>query len=109
MMTLEEARQRLTDACAYLHIDNRTKELAELDKQIASPDFWNNTERAQQVSKQASDLRDVIDRYDAACSLFDDIQTAQELADEDPEFAQELPKGDYAIKKCVLAGDEKSA
>ena len=58
MMTLEEARKRVEDARAYLHIDDHIQELAELDKQIASPDFWNNTETAQHVSKQASDLRD---------------------------------------------------
>ena len=33
----------------------------------------------------------------------------QKIPIKTPEFAQELPKGDYAIKKCVLAGDEKSA
>ena len=90
MMTLDEAQQRINDARAYLHIDERTQQLAELDKEIALPNFWNDTEHAQQVSKQASTLRDVIERYDAACALFGDIQTAQELAEEDPEFAQEL-------------------
>ena len=70
MMTLDEAQQRLTDARAYLHIDERTQELADLDRQIASPDFWNNTEHAQAVSKQASVLRDVIDRYDCGVCAF---------------------------------------
>lgn len=101
MMTLDEAQQRLTDARAYLHIDERTQELADLDRQIASPDFWNNTEHAQAVSKQASVLRDVIDRYDAACALFEDIQTAQELAAEDPDFAQELERDLTQLEKTL--------
>lgn len=101
MMTLDEAQQRLTDACAYLHIDERTQELADLDRQIASPDFWNNTEHAQAVSKQASVLRDVIDRYDEACALFEDIQTAQELAAEDPDFAQELERDLTQLEKTL--------
>ena len=101
MMTLDEAQQRLQDARAYLHIDDRAQELSDLDKQIALPDFWNNTEHAQQVSKQASALRDIIDRYQAACALFDDIQTAQELAEEDPEFAQELESDLAQLEKTL--------
>lgn len=101
MMTLDEAQQRLQDARAYLHIDDRAQELSDLDKQIALSDFWNNTEHAQQVSKQASALRDIIDRYQAACALFDDIQTAQELAEEDPEFAQELESDLAQLEKTL--------
>ena len=90
MMNIEEARQRLQDAHAYLHIEDKQADLANLEEQIGSPDFWNDTENAQQVSKQASDMRDVLARYDAACSLLDDIETASELAQEDPEFASEV-------------------
>ena len=39
MMTLEEAEKRTAEARAYLHIDEKTAELANLDSQIASPDF----------------------------------------------------------------------
>lgn len=89
-MTPEEARQRIQDAYAYLHIDDQTQELADLDVKIAQPDFWNNTEQAQKISKRASDIRELLDRYDHTCSLLEDIQTAQELSQEDPEFALEL-------------------
>ena len=101
MMTLEEAQKRTEDARAYLHIDERTQKLADLDKQIASPNFWNNTEHAQQVSKEASDLREVIDRFDAACSLLADIQSAQELAEEDPEFAKEAQADMERLEKTL--------
>lgn len=90
MMTLEEARQRLNDAHAYLHIEDKQADLANLEEQIGSPDFWNDTDNAQQVSKQASDIRDVLSRYQDACSLLEDIETASELAQEDPEFASEV-------------------
>ncbi len=90
MMTLEEARQRLNDAHAYLHIEDKQADLANLEEQIGSPDFWNDTDNAQQVSKQASDIRDVLGRYQDACSLLEDIETASELAQEDPEFASEV-------------------
>ena len=87
-MTLEEAEKRTEEARAYLHIDEKIAELANLDSRIANPDFWNDTDNAQRVSKQASDIRDVIERYESACGLLDDIKTATELAEEDPEFGE---------------------
>lgn len=101
MMTLEEARKRVDDARAYLHIDDRIEELKNLDTQIARPDFWNDSDTAQKVSKQASDVRDVLNRYDDACHLLEDIQTAQELAEEDPEFAQELDQDLARLAKTL--------
>ena len=90
MITLEEAKQRIQDAKAYLHIEDKQADLANLESEIANPDFWNDAEHAQQVSKQASDVRDVLERYSTACGLLEDVETAQELAEEDPEFAQEI-------------------
>jgi peptide chain release factor 2 len=38
-------------------------ELAELEKEIAAPDFWNNPTHAQQVSKRAASLRNDVDDW----------------------------------------------
>ena len=89
MITLDGAEQRLKDARSFLHIDERQEELASLETQIAAPDFWDKADLAQKVSKQASDLRDLLARYDKACSLADDARTAAELASEDPSFQAE--------------------
>lgn len=87
--TIEELAKRVEDAHAYLHIEDKTQALAKLDQEIASPDFWSDTNHAQSVSKQASNLRDSINEYREACSLLEEAREAFELADEDPEFAQE--------------------
>ena len=86
---IDIAAQRVADSHAYLHIDDKTVELQRLDAQIASPGFWDDASRAQSVSKQASNLRDVIAEYDGACALLDDVRAAAELADEDESFAEE--------------------
>ena len=100
-MTLEEAEKRTEEARAYLHIDEKKAELANLDSRIANPDFWNDTDNAQQVSKQASDIRDVIERYESACGLLDDIKTATELAEEDPEFGEEIENDLERLEKML--------
>lgn len=72
-----------------------------MDSRIANPDFWNDTDNAQQVSKQASDIRDVIERYESACGLLDDIKTATELAEEDPEFGEEIENDLERLEKML--------
>lgn len=100
-MTLEEAEKRTEEARAYLHIDEKIAELANLDSRIANPDFWNDTDNAQRVSKQASDIRDVIERYESACGLLDDIKTVTELAEEDPEFGEEIENDLERLEKMI--------
>lgn len=100
-MTLEEAEKRTEEARAYLHIDEKIAELANLDSRIANPDFWNDTDNAQRVSKQASDIRDVIERYESACGLLDDIKIATELAEEDPEFGEEIENDLERLEKML--------
>ena len=87
---IEQVSQRVSDAHGFLHIDDKTAQLTALDAQIAQAGFWDDAQRAQAVSKQASSLRDTIDAYNAAVSLLDDARAALELAGEDPLFAEEV-------------------
>ena len=87
--TIEQLVQRVDDARAYLHIDEKTVELEKLDEETAQPGFWDDATHAQAVSKRAGNLREVIREYDGAVGLLGDVQTAIELAEEDELFAQE--------------------
>ena len=87
--TIEQLGQRVDDARAFLHIDEKAAELERLDAEIAAPGFWDDTAHAQAVSKQAGNVRETIREYDAAVQLFEDAQAAFELADEDEAFAAE--------------------
>ena len=86
---LEQVGERVSDARAYLHIDDARKTLEDLDAQSSQPGFWEDQAHAQAVSKQASNLRDTLQEYDEALSLLADAQTAAELAQDDESFAEE--------------------
>lgn len=86
---IQELSRRLEAAREYLHIQEATERLAELDKECSKPDFWNDPDRAQVISKQASDTRSTIQAFSAACDVLEDIRTACDLASEDPDFAEE--------------------
>ncbi|MBR3181230.1 MAG: peptide chain release factor 2 [Eggerthellaceae bacterium] len=87
--TITQLDQRLADARAYLHLDEKIAELAKLDEETASPGFWDDTAHAQAVSKRAGNLRDAIREYNEAAQLLSDAQAAFELAVEDDAFGQE--------------------
>jgi peptide chain release factor 2 len=95
--TLHDQETRLDQARAYLHIEEKRVELKKLDDQSAAPDFWNDPERAQQVSKRASDVRDLLADYERARSLADDCRAALELAQEDPDFADDAEASSRAL------------
>ena len=81
--------ERVRDARAYLHIEEKTAELARLDEETTKPGFWDDSAHAQAVSKQAGNLRETIREYESAVQLLEDAQTAFELAGEDEAFAAE--------------------
>ena len=87
--TIEQLGQRVQDARVYLHVDEKTAALEKLDEETARPGFWDDAAHAQAVSKHAGNLRETNKDYEEARSLFEDAQTAFELADEDDAFAEE--------------------
>ena len=99
--TIEQFGQRVHDARTFLHIDDKSAELAALDEETAQPGFWDNVTHAQAVSKRAGNLREAIREYDDAVSLFDDAQTAFELADEDEAFAAEASDACEKLAKLL--------
>ncbi len=95
---IQNTGERLDQAHAYLHIDDKQKKLAELDKESAQPGFWDDASHAQEITKQASDIRDTLTSFKEACGVLEDAKTAADLAAEDPEFEAEV---DEAIGKLA--------
>lgn len=85
----EELKERLGQAHGFLHIAEAEASLKELDDEIAAPGFWDNPQKAQGVSKRASDLRSLIEDYQKAQALLADAEDAFEFAEEDESFLQE--------------------
>ncbi len=87
-----DLEQRVDAAREFLHIADNYILLHELDIKIAAPDFWNDASVAQKISKQASDIRDTIDAYEATKVMLEDAKIADELAQEDEAFELECNK-----------------
>ncbi|ACV21946.1 Peptide chain release factor 2 [Slackia heliotrinireducens] len=89
LASLDELAERVAAAREYRHINENESLLEKLNEEIASPDFWNDSQNALQVSKRASEVRSILDEYEHVASLLEDARTADELSADDEMFAEE--------------------
>ena len=101
ILDIEHYSHRVEEAKGYLHIQDKRVELEELDELVSAPDFWDDVNRAQSVSKQASMLRDAIAEYEQAESLLADARAALDLAQEDALFAEEAHENLVELAKLL--------
>lgn len=70
-----------------LNLDEKQKEVADLDEQMLAEDFWNNPQKAQSVIRKRNMLRDLIDRYEQLKSSFEEldenVESLKEAMDEE--------------------------
>lgn len=74
---IESLKTDLVEAWNRLQLDTKQEELADVDAQLAESDVWNNTERAQALSKRAAALRGQVEPW---LELRDQLQDIEELA-----------------------------
>ncbi len=68
------------------------EELAELEEDMAEPDFWNDLERSTKVNQRAKQLGDKLHHHQSLIERAEDIGAMIELVEEegDPSMAQEI-------------------
>ncbi len=71
------------DSWAKLSLDNKIKDLSNLEKEIARPELWNNPDRAKQKHEEYSHLSDEIEPWIVLKSQIEDIKGIIELGGDD--------------------------
>ncbi len=66
-------------------------EHAELEVRLADPSVHADQARARRLGRRYAELTGVVEAYRAWRGAVDDVTTAEELAGDDPSFAEELP------------------
>lgn len=86
MQPLEKRVQTLRDdvAAAYdqLSIDDKAKQLEQLDDELAVPEIWNNPTEAQNKSKQQAALAAMVQPWQTLRAQVDDIAELMSLGDD---------------------------
>lgn len=89
---LAELRQLTGEAVASLNLDALKSELAALNAEMEQPDFWNDYEHANEVTRTAKALKSKVGAADKLTSALDDIEVLIDMVDEsqDEELFFEL-------------------
>ncbi|WP_172807783.1 peptide chain release factor 2 [Christensenella intestinihominis] len=89
---IQEAEQKLNEATASLDLPALKEELAGLTAQMEAPDFWNDVETANKITKQEKPLKAKITLCEKLNSSLEDLKVLVEMVDEeqDEELLAEL-------------------
>ena len=60
----------------------REAQIAELEQQVAEPNFWDNPDEAQQVMQKITGLRSKIEQFNGVKTLVEDAETLYEMCKE---------------------------
>jgi peptide chain release factor 2 len=66
------------------------KEIASLEETMVRPDFWDNSEKAQQVVQKLKSLKGVVEPLKQATAACDDLSELIEMLAEDPGAEEEV-------------------
>ena len=91
---MEELRNKIKNLLAevskaleILDLDSKGNKLEELKSEMSSPDFWNDQDKAKQISSQASNLEEQINSWQA---LSQEVSELNDLSQD--KQAEELLK-----------------
>ncbi|HEX9778898.1 MAG TPA: peptide chain release factor 2 [Geopsychrobacteraceae bacterium] len=76
---LEKALQELR---GYLDVPAKKERVAELEAEIARPEFWERGEQAQELLKERTGLQKIVEGWEDAFRQLDDLQVLIELGEE---------------------------
>ena len=98
---LNNFHPKLKELASSLNIEECKVDLDRLHAQIESDGFWDNTDTAQKVTRQASQLEAKIERYEKMCTHWDDLMTICEMAIEenDDSMLDELVEGYKSLEE----------
>lgn len=71
--------------------------IAELEKEVERPDFWNNQEEAKKLSQELSDDRETVDSVEELKESINDMTDLMDVLSEE-EFAIEIEKIEKKLK-----------
>ena len=85
--TLSTYVPMLKELGASLNLDAKKERIAELSRYMEAPDFWDDPERSQKMTKELKRLDDTVKSYTTLSTQYDDISELIEMGYEenDPE------------------------
>ncbi len=83
---------------ATFDVEGSREKLNELEKRMASTEFWTDAKTAALVNREASIIRDRIKRYERVCEELDELDIAWEFIEE----VSDIDEGSSDYKNFVV-------
>ncbi len=90
--TLSTYQKPLQEVKDSLDLESKEKRIAELDRMMEEPGFWDNPAESTKIVRENKSLKDTVERYQRLSVAFEDIGGMIELGNEenDPEMVPEI-------------------
>ncbi|MBN1142222.1 MAG: peptide chain release factor 2 [Deltaproteobacteria bacterium] len=112
---LNDLTRRLEELRRYLDVEGKSERLAEIDAESGKADFWNDAEKAQELSRERNALDKTVTSWRGLSRQMEDLEVLGELLEEedDPgalkEFHELLSRSEVGIAKMefnrMLSGE----
>ena len=86
---LTEIRRRVDEASVYLKVEASRARIAELEREVARPDLWDDQENAKKVNSEYSNLKSDLDEFASLAGSIEDLEVLHEMAREIDDEGQE--------------------
>ncbi|MDD6771537.1 MAG: peptide chain release factor 2 [Inconstantimicrobium porci] len=87
---LKTAGQTLNEIRDSLDIEVLEKRISELEFKMQEPDFWNDSDKATEVTQETKRLKDKLGRYNSLIQRIDDVKVLAEIGEDDEETEKEV-------------------
>lgn len=86
---LTEIRRRVDEASVYLKVEASRARIAELEREVARPDLWDDQENAKKVNSEYSNLKSDLGEFASLAGSIEDLEVLHEMAREIDDESQE--------------------
>ncbi|WP_204437723.1 peptide chain release factor 2 [Amphibacillus cookii] len=89
---LEKFNKRIADFRGSLDLEEKRTRIAELEAEMADPDFWNDQQAAQKIISEANGIKELVHTFDEHVEALENAEVSYELVKEeaDPDLKAEL-------------------
>ena len=106
---LRQLAADIESAVAKLGLDEKQRQLADLEEQVSRPELWNNPDHAQMVTRELSGLKSIVQPWKVLQTQANDAIELLEIIDD--ELADEFAGQVQAMEKTFaeLTHEQKNA
>lgn len=99
---LEEAEERILFLEKKLNLEKLKEKIAILQKQTESLDFWDNQEKAKEVSQELKELQEDVGTLDKFKKEINDLKDFFVILEDSPDLEEEFEARFLKLKKDIL-------